>query len=410
MLQNYLKPAWRNIKRNRLHSFIHITGLAVAFSICTVLFLIAYFQFSFDSFHRDKDLLFRVSRFSNTADGPERSSQMPLALASALKSEIPDVDAAVTVNMGMPENMAYNNRNFERLIVRTDPEFFEVFNFPLISGNTTSPLSGLQDIVLSERTAQAIFGGTDPIGKELKIGRPGEEKYFTVSALAKDGPENSSIRFDAIARIETKVDYLANKNNWGNNASSVFVKISKKSSPKIVESKLVPFVEINYTDQLADLKTQHPEIKQTQELMALNLTNIDDIHFSGDRGVPKALVYAIIGLGVFILLIACFNFVNLTVAQSFKRSRELGVRKTLGAFKGQLLVQLWFEALLLYFIGFITGLFLAYQLLVLMNGQLDLHLHLAELVQPGFLAVMMGVFLGSDLNSRRLPCTKNGQF
>ncbi len=410
MFKNYLKPAWRTIKRNRLHSFIHITGLAIAFAICTVLFLLAYFQMSFDSFHNDEEQLFRVSRFSNSAEGVNMSSEMPLPLGPALKTEIPDIDAVVTVNVGRPENISYGDKNIERVITRTDPEFFKVFNFPIHTGSADSALSDLQDIALSESTAQALFGEIDPIGKQLKIGSPGMEKNFTVSALVKDSPPNSSIRFDAVARIETLGDYENNKNEWGNNASSVFIKISKNSTSHSIEDKLVPFVEKYYAYQLADLKSQHSEAIETRELMRLDLTNIDDIHFSGSRSIPKALVYAILALGAFILLIACFNFINLNIAHSFIRSRELGVRKTLGAFKRQLFLQLWFEAFLIYFIGFVLGILLAFQLLIVMNGQFDLHLQIAQLLTPGFLAMMLGIFLLVTFIAGGYPALKMTNF
>jgi ABC-type antimicrobial peptide transport system permease subunit len=268
----------------------------------------------------------------------------------------------------------------------------------------------MQDFVISESTAKELFGEIDPIGKEIKIGKPGEEKFFTVTALAKDSPKNSSIRFDGVVRIETLDDYATKNNNWGDNASNVFVKISKNSNPNIVENKFVPFVEEHYSDQLADLKLAHPQIENTRELFNLNLTQIDEIHFSGARSIPKTLVYAIMALGAFILLIACFNFVNLNIAQSFKRSRELGVRKTLGAFKGQLFLQLWGEAFLLYFIGFVLGIILAYQLLPIFNGQFDLGIQISQLFHPEFLAILFCIFLVVTLIAGGYPALKMANF
>src|SRR5690606_36350417 len=224
MYKNYLKIAWRDIKRNKLHSAIHIFGLAIAFSICILLFLTAYFHLSFDSFHKDRSQLFKTSRFINSAQGPEMSSQMPLPAATALKADIPDVESAIVVNMGIPEKISYQENNMERLVIRTDPDFFEVFNFPILNGDTSSALSGLQDIVLSESTAKVIFGDADPIGKKLKIGKEEEEGFYTVTAVVKDCPKNSSIRFDAVARIQTLPNYEKLQNDWGSNASNVFVK------------------------------------------------------------------------------------------------------------------------------------------------------------------------------------------
>ncbi len=410
MYKNYLKTAWRNIRRDKLHAAIHIIGLAVAFAICTLLFLVAYFHLSYDSFHKDKRQLFRVSRFTNNLQNPEISSSMPLPIGPALKADIPDIETAIIVSTGKPEKVSYQDKNLDKLIARTDLDFFEVFNFPLATGNTKKVLSGIQDIVLSESTAKAIFGDMDPVGKELKIGKTGSEQFYTVSAVAKDPPKNSSIRFDAVARIESLSDYGSDKNNWGANFTNVFVKISKNSSSQIVEEKLAPFVEKHYADELVRLKMEHPKASKTHELLSLNLTNIDDIHFSGERSAPKMLVYAIVALGVFILLIACFNFVNLNMAHSFKRSRELGVRKTLGAFKGQLFLQLWGEAVLLYFVGFVIGVCMAYRLLPTISAQFGGGLDISTLLQPGFFAIMFAVFFGVTLIAGGYPALKMSGF
>jgi ABC-type antimicrobial peptide transport system permease subunit len=410
MFKNYLKIAWRNIKRNKLHAFINVAGLAVAFSICILLFLVSYFHLSFDSFHEEKSQLFRTSRFTNSIQGSEMSSQMPLPAAAAFEDEMPEIETAVTVNRGKPENIAYENKNIERPITRTEPDFFDLFTFHIIKGNRETMLSGIHNIALSESTAHAIFGETDPIGKELKIGKLGEEQIYSVSAVLKDAPKNSSIRFDAVARIESLNGYTENKNNWGSNASNVFIKVTKNTDLRIVEDKLVPFVEKYYPEQLAQLKSEHPEAMETRELLNIGLTNIEDIHFSGERSAPKALVYAIMALGIFILLIACFNFVNLNMAQSFKRSRELGVRKTLGAFKGQLFLQLWGEAFLLYFFGFSIGMAVAYQLLPSFSAQFGGGLDIAVLFQPTFLAIIISVFIGVTLIAGGFPALKMANF
>ncbi|HET8736269.1 MAG TPA: FtsX-like permease family protein [Pricia sp.] len=410
MFKNYLKIAWRNIRRNKLHAFINIAGLAVAFSISILLFLVAYFHLSYDSFHKDKDQLFRISRYENSSQGNELSANMPLPLAAALEEEIPDIETALTVHRGRPENITYQDKSIERTILRTDPEFFDMLNFPIIKGNSAKALSGIRSIALSESTAKAVFGDTDPIGKVLKIGKTGEQQPYTVSAVIKEPPKNSSIRFDAVARIETFPDYGTNKDNWGSNASNVFVKILKNSAPESVEGKLVPFVEKYYPEQLAQLKSEQPEIKETPELLSLNLTHIENIHFSGQQGGPLALIYALIGLGAFILLIACFNFVNLNMARSFNRSRELGVRKTLGAFKGQLFLQLWGEAFLLYFIGFLIGIGLAYQLVPVFNGQFGGGIEISTLLQPAFLMLMLGIFVLVTLIAGGYPALKMANF
>ena len=237
MFNNYLKIAWRNIRRYKLHSFINIIGLAVAFSISILLFLVAYFHFSFDS-----DQLFKVSRFTNASQGMNISSSMPLPLGPVLEEEIPGIETAINLQSGFPENITFGDKGIEKIISRTDAEFFDVFNFPILIGDKQTALSNINNIALSESTALAIFGDINPIGKELKIGKIGEQQYFNVSAVIEDAPKNSSIRFDAVARIESLANYGSNKNKWDINAPNLYVKISKNSHQAMIEEKLVALV------------------------------------------------------------------------------------------------------------------------------------------------------------------------
>ena len=409
MFKNNLKIAWRNLKRNKLYSFINITGLAVAFSVSIVLFLVSYFHLSYDSFHKEKSQLFKTSLYTNSNQGIGINPTMPLPLKSALENDIPDVEAAVRV-IGTVERIYYQGKSIERSITKTDPNFFEIFNFPFVTGNGASALLDIQSIVLSESTASAIFGEINPIGKEIKIGRNGNEKTFTVSAVVEDAPRNSSIRYDAITRIETLDDYVVNNTRWDVNNTNIYIKLSQNSNNGSLQSKLNSLLEKYYPEQLAQLRMERPDVENIADMMSLNLINIEDVHFSGPKSAPLLLIYAIMVLGAFILLIACFNFVNLNMAHAFKRSRELGVRKTLGAFKGQLFSQLWGEAFLLYFIGFILGVVFATQLVPLFNAQFGGGIEVSILLEPSFIAIMLGVFFLVTFIAGGYPAIKMTDF
>ncbi len=409
MFKNYIKIAWRNLIKGKLYSFINITGLAIAFSVSIVLFLVVYLHLSYDSFHNEKDQLFRTSMFTHSVQGGGINTTMPLPLKSALENDVPEVEVAVRV-MGRVENISYKDMSLARFITRTDPEFFEIFNFPILVGDKTTALSGLQNITLDRSTSDVLFGETNPIGKEIKIGKRGNEKAYTVSAVVNNVPRNSSIQFDAVARVDALDNYAENNTNWDVNNSNIFVKLSNKSNPRLVQGNLNSLVEKYYPDQLAQLKTDRPEIENTSDLMSLNLTNIEDIHFSGPKSAPLLLIYAIMALGIFILLIACFNFVNLNIAHAFKRSRELGVRKTLGAFKGQLFAQLWGEAFLLYFIGFVIGVILATQLVPVFNSQFGGGISISIMFEPEFIAIIFGVFLMVTFIAGGYPALKMTNF
>lgn len=385
-----------------MHAFINISGLAIAFSVCILLFLLCYFQFSFDTFHDDKERLFRISLISNPGSGEEGNTNLPLPLKAALEQDIPGIEKVVRVNMGRRENISYQDKNIEQVVLRTDPSFFEIFNFPVLRGDTT-PLKELQGIALSEHTAEALFGEQDPIGKQVQIGPESAVQSFTVSAVVKNAPGNSSITFDAVARMETKADYAQTATNWSAGSSNIYIKTEPQTSIPQLEEQLSLVVDKYYAATLAQLKRDHANPEGAEELLVMDLTNMEDVHFSGDKGTPKALIYAIMGIGIFILMIACFNFVNLNIAQSFSRSRELGIRKTLGASRFSIFLQLWGEAFLLYFIGFILGILLTLQLVPIFNSHFDARINPATLVAPGFILIIILIFLLVTLVAGGLP-------
>lgn len=405
MLKNYLKIAGRNILRNKLHSSINVLGLAVAFSICSILFLMAFFQLSYDSFHKDSEQLFKTSLFTNSAEGIRISGQVPTPLMPVIKSEIAGIDGATRVQVS-GQVITYRDKSLEKRVTLADPDFLEMFTFPVLLGNHKKALADLQSIALTKSTSEALFGDEDPIGKQVKIGKSGNEKVYTVSAILQDCPRNSSVKFEALIRIENGENYLTSQNQWDSYNTNLFLKTSKGVSPIEIEKRLGSLTEKYFKSELDIIKAQHPEGIEIQDLMSLNLTNIEDIHFSGERSTPLFLIYAIISLGVFILLIACFNFVNLNLAKSFRRGREIGVRKSLGAVKGQLFRQLWGEAILLYSFGFVAGIVLAYFLIPVFNSNFDLNIDLAQLLDPSFLGLMTLVFLIVTLIAGGYPALK----
>ncbi|WP_341227735.1 FtsX-like permease family protein [uncultured Arcticibacterium sp.] len=403
MIKNYIKIAWRNIWRNKLHSSINVFGLAIAFAISSILFVTAYFQLSFDSFHKESGSLFKVSKFSMTEDGGQFSSQFPLPFLDAVKADIPQVQKAARVIYGRDEPLSTENKKINRIVTRVDADFLQIFNFKIIDGDAQNALPGIENIALTRGTAIALFGTENAIGKELNLG---ESNGLIVSAILEDCPKNSSIQFQALARIETFPSYQENQNNWSSGVGNVFVKIAESSNPAALDGSFDAFVSKYYADELAELNLGKSDIPEGIKPINLKLTNIESIHFSGERSTPLFLIYTLIILGVFILLIACINFISLNLANSFTRAREIGVRKSLGAFKGQVFFQFWSEALVIYFIGFVLGIFLTYQLLPIFNARTDANVGVNTLIQPQFLGRMSLIFLVVTLIAGGYPALR----
>jgi predicted permease len=396
MLRSYLTIALRTLWRSKGYTAVNVVGLSVAFCICVYLFLTVYHQFSYDSFHRDGERLFLSYVFSNDPERPNAAREMPVPFAPTLKAEFPEVEGAVRVMWaGRSLNgLAYGEKYLEKPLTLTDPDFLNVFSFPLLAGNRQTALREPGNIVLSESTAKALFGNQDPLGKGVAVGGEDNRKTYTVTGVLADAPLNSSVHYDALIRVENLPDYPAAKDDWGTFNHLVFVKLAPRADKAAVEKRLKPFVAKYFPSTLENLAKRGAKSDAQGDVFAVRLEPISKIRVGSviAKGPPAALLYALVGVGLFILLIACFNFINLSIARSFIRAREVGVRKTLGARKGQLFTQIWGEATLVCLVGLVAGVMLAYLLLPAFNATFNADLHLSFALRPGPVAVVVGMF------------------
>lgn len=414
MIRNYLKIAFRTLWRSKSYATINVAGLAVAFCICLFLFLTAYLQLTYDSFHKDGDRIFQTYLVSNDPEKMVKSGTMSMPLMPALKADFPELEAAtrfITIRKSLIE---YKGNYFDKAVYLTDPDFFKLFSFPLLKGNPDNALRNLSNIVLSENTAKTIFGDQDPMGKAVLVSNDGKQKQYIVSGILGDAPSNSTIQYDALIRTENLPNYQDTKDQWYSNFLQVFVKLPAKISQETFEQRLKPFVAKYYAGALDDLKKKGAKPDERGDLFALRLQKIPNIHFDRNindgRGAPIALVYVLLGIASFILLIACINFINLSIARSFTRAKEVGVRKSLGALKKQLFVQIWGESTLICFAGFAIGLLLAYLLLPTFNATFQSKLALDSMFQPGFIALIFGLFLVVTLVAGGYPAWQMARF
>ena len=245
------------------------------------------------------------------------------------------------------------------------PDFFNLFTFPVIEGNK-QPLAGLNDVVITKSTATAIFGNEDPIGKSVSLKYEDQSKGFIVSGLINDPPANSSISANMIVRFEQASSFADNMKHWDNLNHMVFLQLSGNTTPQSFERSLTPFVKKHFADRLSDLKRDGARILPDGERQSLILTPFANSHFNteitgmpGGQPISEMYVIGLLIIAIFILVIACINFINLSVARGFTRAREVGVRKTLGAGVTQLLMQFWLEAILVCLIAFVAGIAIA---------------------------------------------------
>ncbi|WP_128546001.1 ABC transporter permease [Larkinella soli] len=395
MFRNYLKIAVRTLWKHRTHMLINVLGMAVAFATSLLLFLSASFDLSFDRFHEKADRIYRPYLVQNRNTGPWKVGSMPYPLSPALKAELPEVES-VTRYFASSGVLEYKGKSFQKDIRCADPEVLRIFSFPLKRGDVRHALNNLSDIVISEDLARDVFGKEDPVGKSVRVKGFGGWKEFIVSAVVSNAPASSSVTYDAFIRVENRADYADLKGNWNFSNHSLYILLKEGAAQKAFEARVRSLTSRYFSETIRDLKRIGSFTDENGDRLSLRLQPLTAVHFDTEliqgMGVSRAYVYTLLGIGLFILLIAVINFVNLTLARSFTRAREVGVRKSLGALRSQLFTQLWGEALLTCTLALLLGIWLAVQLLPEFNALFATRLKLETLLSPVTLAAILGGF------------------
>jgi putative ABC transport system permease protein len=349
MFKNYLLLGYRKLKKQKIFSLINILGLTIGITCCLMIFLFIAHELSYDNFHKNGKNIYRVMRVGNlNGSGKEEVAWLAPAYSTALLNDYPDaIQKAVRV---MPDNdlITYNNIGFnEKNIYLVDDNFFEFFNFPLVKGNPANVLKDPLSIVLTETAAKKYFGNEDPIGKVVEWNKTTKLK---VTGIAKDVPANSHLYFDMVAPIS----YYKNArwfNQFPNNMLFVYVQLNPNTDPKQLISKFPKFMD----------KYLGAFYRSEGFSMDLTLDPLKDIYFQSlqfdnVKHGNKSVVYIFMSIAILILIIACINFMNLATARASDRSKEVGLRKVLGALRKQLIAQFIGEAFMFAIISSILAL------------------------------------------------------
>jgi putative ABC transport system permease protein len=393
MLENYFKTALRIMLRQKAYSFINVAGLS--FGIAATLLITIYVadEFSFDRFHKDRESIYRVF-FTGRLQGNEISVATSAApVAEAMQKEIPEVQQAVRFGLWRTMPMSYGEKNFtEKYFLVADSNFFRFFDFKLIEGNSETVLKGPNKIVITESAAKKYFGNENPIGKILLRGS--EKTASEVTGVAQDPPHNSHIDFDMILSGESW-EYMKNT-QWTSYNLFTYVKLHPGADQLKVQEQLKAMAERSMGSELERfLGMTFAQFREQGNNVGLFLQPFLDIHLKSNLSeefLPNGNIqylYIFIAIALFIILIACINFMNLSTARSANRAKEVGVRKTIGAFRTRLIIQFLSESLLYSFFSMILALVIIALSLDGFNFLSGKELSLSVLLQPAIVGAII---------------------
>ncbi len=395
MLKNYFKTLLRNMQKNKLHTVINVIGMAVAFTCSILLLLFVYQQFSFNKFHANVSRLYQVYNSYSGPEGIETTREMGYPVAPTLKAEGIGIEKATRYKYG-GRGVKYKNKELEIQVSFVDNDFFSMFSFPVVKGNKANPLADLGNVVISEDAAGKIFGKENPIGKRISINVGGEWKSLIVSAVLKNFPDNSSMQYDVLARPEISPDYTGSKDKWDSHHHSVYVQLSATATKAQTERQLRNFIKKYTPSDGTSEKSKGYKPDENGDMSSMRLSPFADIHFAsiGDhQEMSKSLLYVIMLVSFVIIIIACFNFINLNIGLSFTRTKEMGIRKCLGAGKRQVWLQIWGESLFIVLIAMIIGIISIISLLQYLHQTTQLRLSSALLYQPSVVFILLAILL-----------------
>jgi len=410
MWSNYLKIALRNLKRHPVYASINVLGLAVGMAVCLLVIAVIRDQANHDAFHKHADQIYRViSDGRSSADGTLHTyATSPPLLAPLLQNEIPEIQETVRLRR-MAEASSFGDERFGVSGFYADASFFRVFSFGLVAGDPQSALNEPHSIVLTPAAALRFFGGDDPLGQTLTIDEVGN---FTVTGVFADPPMRSHLEFEAVASLSTvlSADDMSNTPDWSALTYYTYLLLDEHADPSALTAKL-PDVVRPYTTEVQAGASRF-------DLQALADINLGPI-LARETGaiVPTAFAYFLAALALVVLLAACINYINLSVARALKRAKEVGVRKVVGASRVQIVRQFLSEAVLIALCAFVVALLLFFvvllpqwnSLLLVQNdfgpvaldfGQ-DMELYLLFIALSLIVGVLAGLYPALHLSSFR---------
>jgi putative ABC transport system permease protein len=397
MFKNYFKVAIRSLRSKKLLSFVNIAGLSVGLACVMLILLFVNDEYSYDKFQQNGDRIARLVQVMTDTSGREfRNGNSGMPQGPAFSTALPEIEAFCRLK-GWSILTKKGNEGVQSKVLYVDTTFIRIFSFEILSGNPTTMLRGRNSVVITEETAAKYFGKENPIGKSIEI--EGDEKFesFVVTGIIQTPPVNSSIRFDMLVPFETQIPREASAltavmNDWNSIYLNTFFFFKKGTDIKKAESKLWSVFQQYNGKNWASFSKNNGISKFEYKLQPFYTMHLDD-QFFASNGLSDwsdaTYSYILSGLAVLILLIACINFINITLARSLQRSKEIGIRKVSGSSVQQLIGQFLSEALIITFIAFLPAIVLVQLALPVFSEISGKHFDVSYLYRPSMLLLFL---------------------
>ncbi|MFT4024640.1 MAG: ABC transporter permease [Flavihumibacter sp.] len=396
MFRNYIKIAWRNLLRNKTYSVINVLGLAVGLACFLTITLYVLDELSYDRFQRYADRIYRVNADIHIGGAGIHGAISSDMMGQILKKDYPQVEQYTRMYTNDGYKLVKKGNSFmkEEKVANVDSTFFDLFSFPAIAGDTHTALDEPNTVVVTESTARKYFGTTDVVGKLIETAGDHATDAYKITAVIKDMPANSHFNYDFLFSMKN-VQYP-----WGSYTSHNFhtyLLLAKGADYKALEKKLDDYIDryvVPYVQQFMKVSSMD-EFRKAGNNLAYSLTPLTKIHLYSDYQYELApggnirYVYIFAAVALFILLIACVNFMNLTTARSASRAKEVSVRKVLGTERKGLMLQFLSESMLTAFLGLVIAVVITWLTIPLFNHIAGKQISMSSLLSPVLLLLLV---------------------
>ncbi len=405
MLLNYFKVAYRNLVRNKVFSFINISGLAFGMAACILISLYILDELSYDRYHENTERIYRISREFLNEDGVTNLhlGQIAPPFGPLIDGDFEGI-VEYTVRM-LPSGgslISYEDIHLEQDgVFFAEPTLFDIFSFEVLKGDRSTMLTEPNSVVISESFAEIYFKGVDPIGKTMRYDDMLDVK---VTGVTRDVPRNSHFHFDCLISFITVENFFGRENlmsNWGSNNYATYILLKEGYDPDDLEAEFPEFLNRHIHSENSDVKASDWTRLNLWPLASIHLHSHLDTELEPNGNITFVIIYGAIAL--FILLIACINFMNLSTARSMKRSKEVGLRKVMGAYRFNLISQFISESIVYSFLAVIVALMISALVLPYFNNFVEKDLALTLLLQPRQLLVFILIVLLSGFIAGSYP-------